>query len=101
MKTNAYLDVLEGLLADVALDLPGSEDVALGEDVLDLLKRAAGSLGEHEEDVDERSKVERAEDEVRLPRDVRQTGGYGPREREVECPVRRCKRGTRVSRCWL
>ena len=94
MKTNAYLDVLEGLLADVALDLPGGEDVALGEDILDLLERAASSLGEHEEDVDERGEVERAEDEVRLPRDVRQARGDRPREREVERPVRRCKGGS-------
>ena len=86
-------DVLEGLLADAAVDLPGGERMALGEDVLDLLERAAGRLGEAEEDVDEGRKVERAEDEVRLVRDRRQTRRHRPREREVEEPVRRGRDG--------
>ena len=86
-------DVLEGLLADAAVDLPGGERVALGEDVLDLLERAAGRLGEAEEDVDEGRKVERAEDEVRLVRDRRQARRHRPREREVEEPVRRGRDG--------
>ena len=68
--------------------------MTLREHILDLLERPAGRLGEHEEDVDERAKVERAEDEVRLPRDVRKARGDRPREREIECPVRRCTKGT-------
>lgn len=83
-------DVLERLLADVALDVPRGEDVALVEDVLDLLERASGRLGEHEEDMDEGGEVERAEDEIRLVRDRGETGGNRPREREVEHPVRSC-----------
>ena len=85
------LDLLERLLPDIALDLPGGENVSLSEDLLNLLERPAGRLGEHEEDVDERSIVERAEDEVRLPRDGRQPGRHRPRKREVEHPVGGCR----------
>ena len=81
-------DLVERLLADIALDLPGREDMALCEDLLDLLERASSSLREHEEEVDSSSKVESAEDEVRLVSDRRKTGRNSPREREVEHPVR-------------
>ena len=80
-------DLVERLLADIALDLPGGENVSLSEDLLNLLERPAGRLGEHEEDVDERSKVERAEDEVRLPCDCREPWGYSPGESKVEQPI--------------
>jgi hypothetical protein len=61
--------------------------VALLEDLFDFLERAADGLGEHEEHVDERGEVERAEDEVGLPCDGVQTRGNGESEGGVECPV--------------
>jgi hypothetical protein len=57
-------DLRERLLAHIATDFPGGEDVPLGEHFLDLLQRASRSLGEHEDDVDSRKHVEGAEDEV-------------------------------------
>lgn len=83
------LDIFEGLLPDIRVNLPRGKDMALGEDFLDLLKGTALRLREAEEDVDEGGEVEGAEDEVRLVRDIRQPRRDGPREREVECPVRR------------
>lgn len=58
-------DVRERAPPDVAADAPRGEDVPLREDGLDLLERAVGGLGEHEEDVHRGEHVERAEDEVR------------------------------------
>ena len=56
-------------------------------DVLDLLQSLGGSLGEHEEDVDEHDGAEDAEQDVHLPGDVRECRRYEIGERKVECPV--------------
>ena len=80
-------DVLERLLADVPVDAPRSEYMSLIEDLVDLLQRTPGCLGEAEQVLYERRKVERAEDEVRLVCNARQTRGYGPREGKVEQPI--------------
>ena len=63
--------------------------MALLEDFFDLLECASRRLGETEEDVDARREVERAEDEVRLVRDVGKTRRNRPSQSEVEQPVRR------------
>lgn len=64
------LDILEGLLPHVRVNLPCGEDMALGEDLLDLLKGTALRLREAEEYVNEGSEVEGTENEVRLVRDI-------------------------------
>ena len=79
--------LLERLVADVPVDLPGREDVALGEDVLDLLECTPSGLGEAEQDVDERSEVEGTENEVGLVGNGGQAGRDGPSKGEVEEPV--------------
>ena len=67
--------------------------MSLVEDFFDLLERALCGLGEAEDEVDGSSKVECSENEVRLPRNVRQRRRDRPRERKVERPVGgRCER---------
>lgn len=78
------LDLFQRFLADIISDLPGAEDMSLLEDLFDLLKSPSNSFGIHEEDVDERCKVEGSEDEVRSPSDGRQAWGYGPSEGGIE-----------------
>lgn len=63
-------NILESLLSNVPVNLPGSECVALGEHFLNLFQGPPGSLGEAEEDVNESSQVEGTEDEVGLPGNV-------------------------------
>lgn len=58
-------DIRKCLLPGIAVHAPSGEDVALGEDLLNLLERAVRRLGEHEDDVDRGEHVENAEDEVR------------------------------------
>lgn len=65
---SSTLDLGESLVADIALDLPGSKGVALGEDLVNLFESASLGLGVHEQHVDEASSVERGEDEVGLVR---------------------------------
>ena len=57
--------------------------------VLDLLERLARRLREREEDVHQHGQVEDAEDDVRLPLDVDESGRDEVAEGEVEGPVRR------------
>ncbi len=64
-------DLLESPLTNMSVDLPGSVDVSLREDVLDFFKCASGRFGEAEEDVDEGRKVERAKNEIGLVGDGR------------------------------
>ena len=81
--------LLERLVADVPVDLPGREDVALGEDVLDLLECTPSGLGEAEQDVNEGREVEGTEDTVCLPADAGETWWDSPGESEVEEPEER------------
>lgn len=74
-------------MADASVDLPGSEDVVLGKNVLDLFQSASRCLRETEEKVDERRKIEDAEDEVGLIGNSRQSRGYGPSQSEAEQPL--------------
>ena len=80
-------DLSKRLFPDVLANLPCSESVALLEDLLDFLKRAADGFREHEEDVDEGGGVEGAEDEVCLPSDAVETRGNSEGESTVKCPV--------------
>ena len=92
-STHVYIlllrdDLLQRLLPDVALDLPRGEHMALRKHVLDLLQRAPRGLGEAEENMDERRKVERPEDEVRLVGDGGEAWWDGPGEGKVEQPTK-------------
>jgi hypothetical protein len=85
-------------------DLPSGEDMALLEDLFHFFERATDGFGEHEEDVDATSEVERSEDEVCLPGNCLKTRGYGECESSVECPVRGLERWLEqldVARSWL
>ena len=42
------LNLLEGLLPNIALDLPSSKGVSLGEHIFNLLERPTGGFGETE-----------------------------------------------------
>lgn len=57
-------DLGEGLVANIALDLPGSKRVALVEDLINLFERASLGLGVHEQDMDKPSSVKSSEDKV-------------------------------------
>lgn len=76
--------MVKGLLSNMPIDLPGSEYVALREDILDLLKGPSRCLREAKEDMDEGGEVEGAEDEVRFVSDRGQTGRDGPGQGKVE-----------------
>ena len=79
-------NLLEGLLSNIALDLPGSEGMSLGEHIFDFLKRPTSGFWETEEHMDERGKVEGSEDKVGLPCDVGEARWDGPSQGEVEHP---------------
>ena len=81
-----FLNFLEGLLSNVALDPPGGEGVSLRKHIFDLLKSPTSSFRETEKHVDERGKVEGPENEVSLPRDMGETRGNGPCQCEIEHP---------------
>lgn len=74
----------ESLLANVLAYLPSGEYMALFEDLFDLFKRAANSFRIHEEDVDERSKVEGSKDEVCFPGD----GIQAWRDTKSQCSIK-------------
>jgi len=59
-------DLLYGLLADISLDGPSCEDMALLEDLLDFLQSSLSCFRETKEDVDARRKVTRGENEISL-----------------------------------
>ena len=71
-------NLLERLPSYISVDLPGREDMSLVKDVFYLFQCPTRGLGETEEDVNERRKVERPKDEVGLPSDVGETGGNSP-----------------------
>ena len=52
------LEVLQRLLAHISRDLPSGKDVPLVEYIFHLFKCTTRSLGEHEEDVNKRGKIE-------------------------------------------
>ena len=80
------LNLLEGLLSNIPLDLPGSEGVPLGEYILDLFECPTGSFRETEEHMDERGKVEGSEDKVSLPRNIGKARRHSPSQCKVEHP---------------
>lgn len=61
--------------------------VGVLEDLLNLLKRLAGRLGEHEEDVDKHAHVEDGKDEVGAPLDVGKRLGDEEPQGRVKSPV--------------
>jgi hypothetical protein len=76
-----------GLLANIPADLPGSKYVPLLEDFFHFFKRTTDGFREHEEDMNECREVESTENEVGLPCNGAQAGGYCVSETEVEEPV--------------
>lgn len=87
LVTGLRLHLLKCLLSNVRFDLPCCEDMTLGEDLLNLFKSSALRLGEAEEDVNERCKIEGPENEISLIRDAAQARGNRPCKREIEKPV--------------
>ena len=84
----------DGVLVDVGLPSGRSEisDAPRGgviEDLLDLLKKLLGGLGEQEEHVPEHAEAEDGEDNVHLPFDVLKPWWHEVRKGEVEDPVGR------------
>jgi hypothetical protein len=67
-------DLLYGLLADISLDGPSREDMALLEDLFDFLQSSLSRFRETKEDVDARRKATRGENEISLLSNLRQTG---------------------------
>lgn len=75
------------LLPNIPADAPGGKYMSLLEDFFHFFEGTTDGFGEHEEDMNESGKVESAEDEVGLPCNGTQTGGYSISETEVEEPV--------------
>jgi len=67
-------DLLYSLLADISLDGPSREDMALLEDLFDFLQSSLSRFRETKEDVDARRKATRGENEISLLSNLRQTG---------------------------
>ena len=61
--------------------------MSLSKYIFDLLQRPLSGLRETKENVNASGEIECGKDEVGLPCDVGETGGDGPREREIEGPV--------------
>jgi hypothetical protein len=59
-------DLLYSLLADISLDGPSCEDMALLEDLLDFLQSSLSRFRETKEDVDACRKVKCGENEISL-----------------------------------
>jgi hypothetical protein len=58
--------LINGLLANISFDGPGSENMAPVEDLLDFLQASSSRFGEAKEDMDAGSKIKRGEDEISL-----------------------------------
>jgi hypothetical protein len=67
-------DLLYSLLADISLDGPSREDMALLEDLFDFLQSSLSRFRETKENVDARRKATRGENEISLLSNLRQTG---------------------------
>jgi len=62
---SAY-NLINGFLANISFDGPGSENMALVEDLLNFLQASSSRFGEAKEDMDAGSKIKRGEDEISL-----------------------------------
>jgi hypothetical protein len=67
-------DLLYSPFANISLDGPSREDMALLEDLFDFLQCSLSRFRETEEDVDACRKVKRGENEISLLSNLRQTG---------------------------
>lgn len=64
-------NLINSFLADVSLDSPSCEDMALLEDLLNFLQSSLSRFGEAKEDVNARRKIEGGENEISLSNSVR------------------------------
>jgi hypothetical protein len=80
-------DFSQCLLSNVLSNLPGGERMALLEDLFYFLERAPNRLGEHEEYMEERRKVEGSKYKVSLPCNAIEARRYGKCQRSVERPI--------------